>query len=116
MNFAPGYLVVRFFFRIGDFFHHWYVDSSRWFFNKFISFLEGLDRFFGVKINLANFFRPLYGDYTIIGRAMGVIFRTIRIVLGSIAYVFFSAVFLLVYLVWALIPPAILFMAFKNFP
>jgi hypothetical protein len=28
MDFAPIYLIERFFYRFGDFFRHWYIDGS----------------------------------------------------------------------------------------
>ena len=36
MDFSLIYLVHRFFYRFFDFFHHWYVDGSRWFGRKFM--------------------------------------------------------------------------------
>src|SRR3989338_325613 len=97
MNFSLIYLVNRFFYRLFDFFHHWYADGSRVFFHHFISFLERLDKKFAVKITLRYFFRPLCGDYTIVGRILGVIFRSGRILIGAALYLFFSAIFLVVY-------------------
>ncbi|MBI4085710.1 MAG: hypothetical protein HY433_00470 [Candidatus Liptonbacteria bacterium] len=104
MNFSLIYLANRFFYRLFDFFHHWYVDGSRVFFHHFISFLERLDRYFAVKITVRYFFRPLYGDYTIMGRVLGVFFRSARILIGSAVYLFFSAIFLVVYFLWLLVP------------
>src|SRR5262245_26424479 len=104
MNFALGYLAYRFFYRIGDFFHHWYIDGSRRFGHSFISSLETLDDSFAVLITLNHFFEPLYGDYSVIGRILGVIFRTGRVIVGASIYAVLTAIFLAAYLVWLLVP------------
>jgi len=108
MDFAPVYLIQRFFYRLLDFFHHWYVDGARAIGNKFILTLEAADQSFAVKITLRHFFEPLYKDYSIIGRILGVIFRTGRVLLGGIIYLFITIVFALVFAVWFAIPAAIL--------
>ncbi len=114
MDFSLGYLFNRFFFRFSDFFHHWYVDGSRWFAHFFITSMEKLDSFFGVRINWKFIFQPLYGDYTIIGRMMGFFFRSLRIILGAAVYVLWAAVFAAIYLFWLAIPFTFLFLAYKN--
>ena len=114
MDFALGYLFSRFFFRMADFFHHWYVDGSRYFAHAFVSFLERLDGFFGVRINWKYLFQPLYRDYTIIGRVMGFFFRSARIILGLAAYLLAGAVFLAVYVVWLALPFVLLLMSLRS--
>lgn len=109
MNFALVYIVNRLVYRIKDFFHHWYVHASRTLGHAFISFLERLDRTFAVRITLGHFFEPLYKDYSIVGRILGVIFRSARVLIGGIVYLFFGIIFLGVYLAWLLIPPGIIF-------
>jgi len=115
MNFAPNYLAVRLFYRLLDFFHHWYVDGSRNFTHYFINFLEGLDRWIAFRITLKHFFQPLYKDYTLIGRILGVIFRSGRLTIGLVIYTFVSVLFLAIYLIWLAIPPSIIFYAISNF-
>src|SRR6185436_3340892 len=108
MDFAPIYLVRRFFYRFFDFFTHWYVDGSRAFGRTFIETLANIDQIIALKITLRYFFQPLYKDYTIMGRILGVIFRTLRILLGIIIYPIIIAAVLAVYLVWVAIPVLIL--------
>ena len=114
MNFALVYIFERFFYRIGDFFHVWYVHASRNMAHFFISCFEWLDQTFAVKITLRHFFEPLYKDYSILGRLLGVIFRTIRVLIGFFVYLLFAALFLLIYLIWLLIPPVLIFYVGKN--
>ncbi len=114
MNFAFSYLLYRFFYRLFDFFHHWYIDGSWRFAHAFISFLERLDEIFAVKITLKYFFHPLYKDYTIVGRILGIIFRSLRILIGAAVYVLAGLVFLVIYFGWLAVPPVILWYAARN--
>src|ERR1700722_10341701 len=100
MDFAPVYLLKRFFYHIVDFFHHWYVDGSRAIANKYILTLEVADQSFAVKITLRHFFEPLYKDYSVIGRILGFVLRTGRIIVGGIVYLLISIGFALVYIIW----------------
>jgi hypothetical protein len=114
MNFALIYLIHRFFYRLLDFFQHWYIGGSRRFAHSFISFLERLDEVFAVKITIEYFFHPLYKDYSIVGRILGIIFRSFRILIGGAVYILVGLVFLIVYLGWLAVPPIIIFYTFKN--
>jgi len=114
MDFAPIYLIQRLFYRLIDFFHHWYVDGSRVIAHRFISTLEVADQSFAVKITLRYFFQPLYRDYTIIGRVLGIIFRSGRILIGLAVYLVIAALFLLFYFAWLAVPAVILFYAARN--
>lgn len=108
-DFALGYLLQRFFYRIFDFFRHWYVGGSRTIAHSFISTLENIDRSLAVKITLQHFFEPLYKDYSVIGRTLGVIFRSARIAVGIVVYAVMVVCFVCIYVVWVLIPPTLIF-------
>src|SRR3989344_4716217 len=96
MSFAPLYLLNRLFFRISDFFHHWYIDGSRAILHRCTSVFESLDQTFALRITLRYFWKPLYGDYSIVGRIFGVIMLA------------FS-------LLWLILPFAILFGAYRAY-
>ena len=114
MDFAPVYLVQRFFYRLADLFHHWYVDGSRAIGHRFIATLEEADRSLAVKITIQYLFRPLYGDYTLVGRILGIIFRTARILIGAAIYAVIALLFLLFYLAWLAAPVVIIFYATRG--
>lgn len=114
MDFAPIYLLERFFYRLVDFFHHWYIDGSREIGHRFITALESADRSLALKITIRYFFQPLYRDYTVIGRILGVIFRSGRILIGVVVYLVVVALFLLFYLAWLATPAIIIFYAAKG--
>ena len=114
MSFSLVYLAHRVGYRLFDFFRCWYADGSRVFFHHFISFLERLDQTFAVRVTLRYFFQPLYKDYTIVGRILGVVFRSGRLAIGMSVYACVAAVFLALYAVWLLIPLIILFYIFYS--
>jgi hypothetical protein len=104
MDFAPIYLLQRLVYRIGDFFHHWYVDGSRAIGNKFILTLEAADQAFAIKITLRHFFEPLYKDYSVMGRILGVPFRAGRILIGGVIYFLIAIAFAVIYVAWVALP------------
>ncbi len=115
MDFALVYLVQRFFYRIFEFFHHWYIDGSRMVGRRFMDALTAADRSLALKITLRHFFEPLYKDYSVIGRILGVVFRTGRIMVGLAIYLLLAALFLTLYVAWLGIPFIILYYAARTF-
>jgi hypothetical protein len=84
------------------------VDGSRLFGRKFIGVLTELDKTFAVRVTLKHFFEPLYKDYTIIGRIMGAIFRTFRVLIGAVIYLVVAVVAVALYIAWLAIPAVVL--------
>ena len=114
MDFSVIYLARRFLYRFVDFFHHWYVDGSRAIWRHFMTSITAADQSFAVAITLRHFFEPLYKDYSPVGRIMGVVFRTFRVIIGGAAYLVISLIYALVYLAWLSIPAIIIFYVAKN--
>jgi len=114
MEFSLAYLAQRILYRIGDFFHHWYADGSRYLVHQFMSALENLDKTLAIIITARHFFEPLYKDYSIIGRILGVIFRSIRILIGLFVYFIIGMIFVGIYLVWIATPVLLIFFGIKN--
>lgn len=109
MDFFIIYLAERAFHRIFEFFRHWYIRGFLNFSHKAVEVLEGLDQTFALKITIRNFFAPLFGDYTILGRILGFIFRSGRIFIGSIVYSIVILFFIVAFSFWAFIPVFIIF-------
>ena len=116
MSYAPAYLLHRFFFRIIGFFHHWYIDASRWFLHGLNGIFMNLEQSFALCVTFRHFFEPLYKDYSIVGRILGVIFRSGRIVIGLLVYGIVTVLFMAVYIAWLSLPLLLLFAAFRYFP
>lgn len=114
MDFALTYLLARLWYRFIDFFHHWYVDGSVAIAHRFVSALERADRSLAIRVTFRYFFQPLYRDYSIIGRILGVIFRTGRILIGLAVYAVIASFFLLFYLAWIATPALILLYVIRS--
>lgn len=102
------YLFDRFIYRISHFIRHWYVDSFFIYTHFIVSRLEDMDQTIALKITWRNIFQPLYQERNVIGYVLGFIFRSIRLVLGSIIYGVIIAVAAGLFLIWAAIPAYIL--------
>ena len=78
-----SFIIGKFFNRIGRFFVHWYGRS--WFVigGAALGVVEKLDSFFAVRVNARYFLVPLYKDYTFLGRILGFIFRSLRIIAAA---------------------------------
>ncbi len=114
MAFAPAYLIERFFYRLADFFHHWYVDGSRAIGRHFMEAITAADRSLALRVTARYFFQPLYRDYSFIGRILGIAFRSVRIAIGLAVYAAVAVLFLAFYLAWVAAPAALLFYALRG--
>jgi hypothetical protein len=114
MDFSIVYLARRLLYRFLDFFHHWYDDGSRAFGRHFMATLTAADRSLAVAITLRHFWEPLYKDYSIIGRLLGIVFRSARVLIGSVCYFFLALAFAIAYVIWLAIPAIIIFYVAKN--
>lgn len=98
------YLVSQIIRRVAVFFRRWYIDFPRVYWSRVIELAASFDRTFAIKIMIRTWLQPLYGDYTPIGRMLGPIFRTGRILTAFPFFaIYFGAAFLL-WLLWLAIP------------
>jgi hypothetical protein len=114
MDFSVVYLARRLLYRFLDFFHHWYVDGARAIGRRFMTTLTAADQSLAVAITLRHFFEPLYKDYSVIGRILGIVFRSFRVAIGGAFYVLLAVAFAVVYIIWLAIPAVIIFYVAKN--
>ncbi len=108
------YIFERALYRFAEFWRHWYVESFYVVSKIVVDILERFDRFFAVRINFRYLFQPLYQDYTVIGRILGFIFRSLRIATGSFLYALIVIVAAVFYFVWILLPPFIIYQALRG--
>ncbi len=108
------YVLKRLGFRIMLFIEHYWIDGFRFFFGKLIDCLEGMDRSLAIRISFKNLFKPLYGRRDIFGYSFGFIFRSLRIGLAGLIYALISVLFMLGYLIWAMIPFWLIYKMFKT--
>lgn len=106
------YVVRRGIFRIASFLTDWYAGGTRYFLFHFTLKLRNLDKTFAVRANLHHLFEPLYRDYSIVGKIIGPPVRMLRVAVGGTVYAFVAFFFLIVYIIWILILPAIVVYGF----
>lgn len=104
------YLIKNLLLSILLFFKHWYWGGFQSIYGKALGIIRDLEKNLAIRINLRFIFQPLYQEYNIYGYFLGFIFRTFRIIVGGLAYVFIMAFFALIYLLWAAFP---IFIAYK---
>ena len=99
---------------ISKFAYEWYFTDTKGFWKGVIKFIRIMDGGFGVMANIYNWTSPLYGDYSYVGRAVGPLFRTFRIIGGGIFYigVFIFAIGL--YILWFILPILVVAMIVLN--
>ncbi|WP_297988485.1 hypothetical protein [uncultured Anoxybacillus sp.] len=62
---------------------------------------------------MRHWLQPLYQDRTIVGYVLGLFFRSGRILIGGVFYLLVFLIGIAFYLVWALVPPFLLFKIFS---
>ncbi len=102
------YILTTLLGKIGRFFVHWYVNGTRVFWHSVLDFFAELERMLSLRITLANWYRPLYGDYTRFGMVIGIPIRLGRVFLSAALYAFLFACFAVVYGLYLAIPPFLL--------
>ena len=107
-------LPIKFIKGIKQFFWFWYVQSSRDFWRKEISFVRQVERDIGVMINLKLIFQPIFGDYSYRGRVLGPIFRLGRVLVGAVIMAVSIFIVVLIYLIWVILPPLAFLMVVVN--
>ncbi|MEW5805427.1 MAG: hypothetical protein AB1721_01735 [Patescibacteria group bacterium] len=108
------FIFRKIFQEIIGFFRGWYIGGTARFWSLALSFLAVLDQQFAVVINLKLINKPLYGDYSAVGRVIGPIFRLFRILLGSTIYLLIFILALLIWLVWVLVLPVAVFLIISQ--
>ena len=107
-NFAPVYIVQRFFLRIFEFFVHWYVDGIRFFWHRCLLIFGRLEQSLALRITMHHLFEPLYKDYSIVGWILGPIFRLGRVLIAGFAYLVLFGFSFAVIALWTALPAFII--------
>ena len=89
---------------IGRFFAHWYTKGSALFWHTVLDFFGELEGMVSLRITAFNWYKPLYGDYTRLGMALGIPIRISRVFLSAILYALLFSFFALVYALYIALP------------
>ncbi|MBU4331902.1 hypothetical protein KKD19_00545 [Patescibacteria group bacterium] len=68
----------------------------------------------GLKVWLANLFRPMFGDYSWEGRLISFFVRLLQIIARTILMILWLCVVLTLFLLWLVLPPFVIYMIIRQ--
>lgn len=98
------YLFKNLFLYIVFFFKHWYYDGLVFIYGKALGAIRNLEKGLAIRLNIRFIFQPLYQERNIYGYVLGFLFRSFRIVVGTLLYLLIFIVAAAAYAIWALVP------------
>ncbi len=87
-----------------DFVYWWAVQFPKRIFTVLKNFLLLVNNELSVGLTLRLLFTPLFGDYTVIGRVIGFIYRSVKLFFGIPLLLLFAFVTLISPLIWYVLP------------
>ncbi len=109
------FLALRLRRAISSFFRHWYLDGVRAILSATLRSISELERSIAVRVTLHHFSEPLYQDWSVFGRFLGVVFRSLRILFGVFLYLFLALLSLSLILIWVVAPPLLALRALTTY-
>ena len=97
-----------------SFFSDWYITYPISYWKKVIRFARDMNKTMAFSAMVNNWFTPLYQDYDIVGFLIGIIIRTLWIIFDSIFYFCYFIFVTIIFIIWLLILPSIVFMMGYN--
>lgn len=101
-------------FTIKDFLNWWYVRMSLWHLRMLGRVGVFTDDNLSISLLLKNFFVPWHRDYKIIGYVFGILIKVIYLPIALLGYIFVTFFYLILFLLWLLLPPATLYFIFRS--
>lgn len=106
------YLLRTFAFGIFLFFKRWYGEGFYNCYGITLRVLRFFERRIAVRVNIHFLLSPLYQEYNFFGYLFGFIFRSARIAAGGALYALVSVVAIIIFMLWALVPIALVYKIF----
>ncbi len=101
---AGIYILKTGYYRLFEFFRHWYVEAARRWYAGFLYVFSRGERVFAVRANLFFLFSPLYQERNVVGFLLGFFVRLVRIIGGCLFYMLAALFFVCTYGMWAALP------------
>ncbi len=86
------------------FLRFWYKDSVKFIFDEYVKSFSIIEKNFSIRLNLKNFFKPLYGLRSIETYFYAIPFRIILIFISLILHILNTLIFLTILIFWCLLP------------
>jgi hypothetical protein len=93
----------------------WYSAGAAKAFLFSLNKIRNMARQLGLKIWVANLFRPMFGQYDFAGRVISFFIRLVQIIARSIMMVVWIVLMLILFLIWLALPPFIIYQIIINF-
>ncbi|PKN02959.1 hypothetical protein CVU76_02955 [Candidatus Dojkabacteria bacterium HGW-Dojkabacteria-1] len=107
-------LLVIFTYTFKEFLYWWYIRMPLWHLRMLSRISTFVDDNFSMSLLLKNFFIPWHRDFSFIGYTFGIIIKIIYLPIAIFAYIFICSLYLLVILVWLLLPPATILFILRS--
>lgn len=97
-----------------DFLTWWYIRMSLWHLRMLGRVSTLVNDNMSISLLIRNFFLPWHRDRTFIGYTFGILIKLIYLPVAIIAYIFACIFYLLLFLLWLVLPPATLIFIFNS--
>jgi len=107
-------LLVVFTYTIKEFLYWWYIRMPLWHLRMLARISTLVDDNLSISLLFKNFFLPWHRDFSFIGYTFGILIKVVYLPIAIIGYLFCNVAYLLLILVWLLLPPATLFFILRS--
>jgi hypothetical protein len=83
---------------------YWFLRSPVWIFGSFLATIGGFEAQLALKDTAKNLGKPLFQDYSLQGRFIGVLIRLFRILVGALLYACIAVAYAGFFLFWLALP------------
>ncbi|MFA5633600.1 MAG: hypothetical protein WCY00_01680 [Candidatus Dojkabacteria bacterium] len=95
-----------FFFSIQDFLRWWYIKMPVWHLRRLLRLSIVIDDQFSISLLIKHFFVPWHRDYSLIGYLFGILMKILYLPLAIALYVISMISYILIFLIWLILPIA----------
>jgi hypothetical protein len=107
------YIIEEIFSDIFRFLKFLFFDSLKFISNKYFDSVLIIEKNFSIRLNILNFFSPLYGDRSLPGFVYAPFVRFSIIFIGLILQLLNFITFLLIFLLWIFMPFILSYIIYK---
>jgi|GEM_PF-1523717 len=108
------YIIEEILFDIYRFLRFWFFDCLKFISNKYFDTVLAIEKSFSIRLNILNFFSPLFGDRSLPGYVYAPFVRITIIFIGLILQLFNFVIFLMIFLIWIFMPLILSYIVYKN--
>ncbi len=92
----------------------WYTRMSIWHLKMLMRISVFLDDNLSITLLLKNFFLPWHRDFSLVGYVFGILIKILYLPIAICIYLTLCVMYILLILIWFLLPPTTLLFIFKS--